>query len=464
MVYYYVLLRIINQSLLLKNNYAPPIYRPPLFKSIITLFFVLLFSNACQFEDEIKPTELVTPLSKASDDGDGDLLAASTGGEIILGDKLENPYSLQNMQLAWNIQKQNNETIYSTHRYIRFLPKNEDELDILENTENIDLYDHPLDYNIISNGDYYHDPSIATDLPTYQYASIPIEQALPSSISYTILEQLYIPDEEDVLSDALVYEALKITGNLTAEEHRQNDEHPNNGNGNNNGNGKNDDSNTLFGGSSWRPAGKIQVFDHAVGNYTVYTKNFSLWEPIDCEDGGIPIQQIQLIDENCRYAVYTYTTTSYPGSYVGVHGAKVRARRWFTTRTSYTDEQGNYSVNGTFKRPANYSIKWKRYQFTVRSGAFGRAKYNGPKQKGDWNVKMGSPTSGICDDIQQYYAIIFQAAHDYYYNDIKGLQRPPQNSFWKPQMKISAIFQTNSINGRHEAWRRTFGIANLEPV
>ncbi len=79
------------------------------------------------------------------------------------------------------------------------------------------------------------------------------------------------------------------------------------------------------------------------------------------------------------------------------------------------------------------------------------ATYNGPKKEGRWDLDLR-------DDKQAYYATIFRAAHHYYYKDIKGLRRPPQNSFWKTKMKIKAFYESNSeSNGNHKEERRFLG-------
>jgi len=57
--------------------------------------------------------------------------------------------------------------------YLRFLPKNEDEWQILKTDSNIVLYDFPLDYDIEVYGTYYHDPEISDSSITWQYTVIP---------------------------------------------------------------------------------------------------------------------------------------------------------------------------------------------------------------------------------------------------------------------------------------------------
>jgi hypothetical protein len=106
-------------------------------------------------------------------------------------------------------------------------------------------------------------------------------------------------------------------------------------------------------------------------------------------------------------------------------------RRWFTTYIGQTDINGDYACDGTFTNDANYSLEWERYQFEIRDGWLSGACYEGPKQSGDWNLNLDSGA-------QMFYARIFRAAFRYYYKDIEGLRRPPENSFWSTQMHIRA--------------------------
>lgn len=141
---------------------------------------------------------------------------------------------------------------------------------------------------------------------------------------------------------------------------------------------------------------------------------------------------------------------------VGLEGIKVKARRWFTTHTGITNSSGYYSCDGRFRRPANYSFDWERYHFEVRRNQ-SLAKYDGPKKRGNWDVKINK------DQQQAYYrATIFRAAYHYYYKDIGGLRRPPQNSFWRTQLKIQACYETNDDkNGNTKTHRRFLGLGSI---
>lgn len=290
----------------------------------------------------------------------------------LLGKKLENPYSLGNMRRALaNLSPATRSglgeaDIQATHYYVKFMPETEEELDLLKQDTTVILYEYPLDYELGEGFEgSYHDPAVPDSLPTYQYASISVghwAEVSRTPVQYEILEELFIPDEDkddgtavatrsgtaaplnEALADALVEEALRITGNDQEEEVQ------------------------TRGRSKWRPAGRLTVYDNLAGQ--------------------IPLK-----------------------------GAKVRARRWFTTHKGYTDSRGYYSCDGRFKRQANYSIVWENSRWDIRSGWFGQASYDGPKQKGNWNLYISGGKS-------LKYATIHRAAYRYYYENIGGFARP----------------------------------------
>jgi hypothetical protein len=144
----------------------------------------------------------------------------------------------------------------------------------------------------------------------------------------------------------------------------------------------------------------------------------------------------------------------YLQDYIGVEGAEVRARRWFTTHRGWVGADGYYSCDGRFEREANYSIDWDRYDFAIQDHWLNGATNNGPKKEGNWDLNLK-------DDKQAYYATIFRAVHHYYYKDIKGLRRPPQNSFLRTKLRIRAYYESNDdINGNLKATRRFLGLGS----
>lgn len=259
-------------------------------KKIWSIIFIALLGGvfySCQDEDEMSVD--IESLSTNN-------VYPDEGGMMKLGKQLENPYTVANMKKAFNELKSSNslkstsinDDIEATHFYIKFKPDSEEELDILKSDSTLVLYDYPLDYEIESGGDYYHDLSISAEKPTFQYCAVEINKKLPEGVNYDILEELYIPyededDESQLKSGSLDQldwqlledKALEITGNL-------------------------EDVNQV--GSTlkrrkWRPAGTVKVYDDVVKKF------------------------------------------------VPVVGIEVRARRWFTTHEGITNNDGVYSCN-----------------------------------------------------------------------------------------------------------------------
>ena len=140
---------------------------------------------------------------------------------IELGPKLENPYSVENIgkAVADVYPAQAAASIPVNARYVRFLPKDADGFAALEDC-GVELFDHPLDRQILTDGDYYHDPSIPEGMITWQYAVVPPDFECPAGVGYEILEDCFIPREgmdtrgfEDVDWDAVERQSFESTGN-----------------------------------------------------------------------------------------------------------------------------------------------------------------------------------------------------------------------------------------------------------
>lgn len=139
---------------------------------------------------------------------------------IVLGDRLENPYTTENMTRALQAlypTKADRVDVKTTHLYVRFLPQTEQEYDLLD-AMGLHLMDHPLDYDILVEGDWYHDPSVPEDMVTWQYAVVPPDFAFPD-MTYEIIDECYISENDSaVRSDGIDWEAVereayRLTGN-----------------------------------------------------------------------------------------------------------------------------------------------------------------------------------------------------------------------------------------------------------
>ena len=105
---------------------------------------------------------------------------------IVLGEKMNDPYNMAFMSEAFQQLKAEGtelpfDVLEPTGLYVRVLAGSTAELDLLEADTNMTWFDFPLDYEIISNGTYYHDPTLP-DSATWKYGVIPVGYSLPSSL------------------------------------------------------------------------------------------------------------------------------------------------------------------------------------------------------------------------------------------------------------------------------------------
>lgn len=144
-----------------------------------------------------------------------------THGMIVLGRQLEDPYSVKNVTKALESlypTKAQVGTLDPTHYYVRFRIRSEEQLELLEQM-NLDYLDHPMDYEIVREGDYYHDPSLPEDSITYQYAAVPVGTKIPADLEYERLDDVFIitPGATKAVDgvdwDLVEREAFRITGN-----------------------------------------------------------------------------------------------------------------------------------------------------------------------------------------------------------------------------------------------------------
>lgn len=293
---------------------------------------------------------------------------------LELGAQIEDPYKLSNMQMAFANLVAIGEAppfneVIPTNKYIRILPQNEDELNILKEDTNLLLWDYPLDYEIIVQGIYYHDPSISESSITWQYCVVPIDYQIPVGIYYELIYEVYIPPMEEIELETeenlydeysnfygkLLYEAYRITGNI-----------------------EDDSSDTIEKklrqkakkkNKLWLPYGRIKVYDHLVNGYI-----------------------------NLVYA-------------------KVQARYCTHIQRGYTNDSGIFIVDGGFLYNVNYSIKWETGCYDIRNGGV-QAWYNGPKKRDVWILNIGTGGKSIM------LATVHRAAYKFFYADNLGIRRP----------------------------------------
>lgn len=127
-------------------------------------------------------------------------------GQLRLGKKIPNPYSLKTVQQAYDelTGTRSGDKLSATHLYLKFAPKNIDDLRLLESDTTLYFYSYPLDVELIGEGGGYHDPSLPDTVPTYQYVCAPVDHKLPN-VQYEILDEVYYEDELHQLDQLVRY-------------------------------------------------------------------------------------------------------------------------------------------------------------------------------------------------------------------------------------------------------------------
>lgn len=141
-------------------------------KNIFIIVMSIMIINGCQ-------KDLVTEIQNSIDDEVVEANYNQRDGLLKLGKKINDPFAIYNMKNAVSNLKSAGvdvpeEELVPNKIYLRFLPKSEEEWQILKNDTNLILYDYPLDYEIEVYGTYYHDPELPDSSITWQYSVIPV--------------------------------------------------------------------------------------------------------------------------------------------------------------------------------------------------------------------------------------------------------------------------------------------------
>ena len=123
-------------------------------KSLLSIAVFACTLTGCAEFEELTPTDVPSTTTQTR--------AVAPGFEIM-----ENPYDLARMR-----RLSGNSSLQRTHIYVRFLPADSTQLNLLEDELDLDLFDYPLDVNIEDDEEYV-DPTIPEGEFTWQYTVVP---------------------------------------------------------------------------------------------------------------------------------------------------------------------------------------------------------------------------------------------------------------------------------------------------
>lgn len=203
-----------------------------------SLFFIfallLLFASAgCSKENE----DILNQQKSGQTDN-------CSEGAVVLGDEIIDPYRLETMQAALEKLDYSNPpvaNITANFKYVRIKPADESQLDLLQSDTSLVLWPYPLNYEIKTNGTYYHDPTIPDGELTWQYGVVPVNYQFPAGLDVQQIYQVFIPP----IDGGDFYEALEDKAYEIA------------------GVGSEDDGK----GSKWTPSATIKAYDDVAGAF-----------------------------------------------------------------------------------------------------------------------------------------------------------------------------------------------------
>jgi len=184
----------------------------------LIVFVLLIFSGilhqSCKKDYTEKPTKLLNKENSSKpivfDIMDSKGAKSENFTKTVLGNQRNNPFTTKKMAEAY-CSLYGDTTLSempTTDIYVELKPHSNAELQAIEEAGFI-CFDYPLDYEVITMGDYYQELPNEDDFPVL-YSVIKPDIDIPIQ-DYTILENLYI----DYSNPLLVGEAFRITGNTT---------------------------------------------------------------------------------------------------------------------------------------------------------------------------------------------------------------------------------------------------------
>jgi hypothetical protein len=249
----------------------------------------------------------------------------------ILGNKLNGyPYSVSVMQQAAQQILGTSAGVAVNAWYMRFKPTNADQLAALEDND-IDLFDYPLDYELVQEGDYYDDGTNSSpeNIP-WLYAVVPVSFAVPAGVNSQLLQQIHVPNDYRVEK-----KAFELTSNYVDDLGCTTSENLSGGDGEN-----------------WVPQCP-DVCNPSCGDY----------DPNLCTGGGgnpgpvtgprIPAGSITVTDD-----IFNGPRP--------VRRSRVVAKRFLKVERTYTNDLGQYQFTKSFRNKVKLIVKFKNNHALIK--------------------------------------------------------------------------------------------------
>lgn len=269
----------------------------------------------------------------------------TTQSPTVLGAVYNNPYSIANMTTAYNnVNSTNISSISTTHFYVRFKPSSPYQLITLDSLD-LELYDYPLNREIINEGDYWPDAyqNLQSNEQPWLYTVVENTFIFPNNIVYEVLESLHIPDD----NPALEHNAYTITGHSV------------------DCNSFSTTSNSLDDPPREREPGSCDArvcmeedtywdYDQCQCVPIPTCPQGYQWNGSDCIPDIMPPPSFPRPSGQINYQTYLSGPPVLPVKYT-----RIVARRFFKIDRTYTDQNGNFQLSKTFPKKVTIKVKFK---------------------------------------------------------------------------------------------------------
>ncbi|WP_158837209.1 hypothetical protein [Polaribacter sp. L3A8] len=373
---------------------------------------ILIYS--CQ--DEIETTQ--QPKLTLSEE-----LASESDGEIILGEKLENPYSVKNMRLALKSLKEKQQKssknysaktlnddldIQSTDYYVKFWVENDEQKTLLL-ADSLNLSIIPLDVEIKQEGDYFVDENTEIEQAQWLYTSVVKDYQFHQEVSYEKIEDLFLIEE---------------SGPEEEEGDQDEDETT---------------TTTIAGKSSISKSFLYDLEDEALR----ITNNWEEPENEPDTKNGLAARRSKRKPKGVIEVINT--TNGRPDPVVGV---KVKTRRWFKWAKGWTNSNGEYEVNRGYRRDVHYTVVFKNtrgFKIWPSTISISSARYRAGKHS-----KYGHSITFNTNSVGWRWATVNNAT-------VKYLDYCTQFGIGKPDSNLRIVANGKSGGGAAPMLRHTWG-------
>ena len=196
------------------------------FKISVLLTALIFVLSSCEKKIPVDVVENLTP-STIRDSEESVVMESGEPKQMVLGEKLNNPFSVENMRIALdslmnksgeldeagsNLRAAEAVDIYTTDLYVRFWANDSVYNNVLTQDTTLSLFPYPLDVEILEHGDYTDDEQ--TSDGKWYYTTVKPGYRHPAGLEYETLEELFIPENSEYYSEEDIEFSDDDEGNL----------------------------------------------------------------------------------------------------------------------------------------------------------------------------------------------------------------------------------------------------------